>query len=216
MGDSCCDSGCGTSKAVSARYRRILWIALVVNLTMFAVEMIAGWGAGSASLLADAVDFFGDAANYAVSLFVLSMGLAARARTALLKGFTMGAYGLYVLGQASWNLSQGVIPEAMTMGVVGMIALMANLGVAVLLYAFRDGDANMRSVWLCSRNDAIGNLAIVAAALGVFGSGAGWPDVVVAIGMAGLGLSAALSIVRQARSELRQTMNRDALTVNPS
>lgn len=202
MATDCCESSCSSSAPIPPRYRRALWIALGVNLAMFGVELVAGWGAGSASLLADAVDFFGDAANYAVSLFVLSMGLAARARTALLKGLTMGAYGFYVLGQAAWNGFNGVIPEAATMGVVGTLALTANLGVAGLLYAYRNGDANMRSVWLCSRNDAIGNLAILLAAVGVFGTGTAWPDLLVAGVMGILGLSAAAQVIRQARREL--------------
>lgn len=204
MSASCCESSCSSTKPIPPRYRRVLWIALAINLAMFLVELGAGWGAGSASLLADAVDFLGDAANYAVSLFVLSMGLAARARTALLKGLTMGGYGLYVLGQVLWNFSNDVVPEPLTMGVVGIVALVANLSVAAMLYAYREGDANMRSVWLCSRNDAIGNLAIVIAAVGVFGAGAAWPDILVAVGMAGLGLSAAVSVIRQARKELRE------------
>lgn len=190
---------------IPPRYRRALWIALVVNLAMFGIEVVAGWGAGSASLLADAVDFFGDAANYGVSLFVLSMGLMWRARTAMLKGVTMGAYGMYVLGQAAWNGYSGVLPDAATMGLVGALALVANLSVAVMLYAYRDGDANMRSVWLCSRNDAVGNLAILLAALGVFGTGSAWPDLGVAALMAALGLSGAWQVIRQARQELAQT-----------
>ena len=202
MSASCCESSCTPATAIPPRYRRALWIALVVNLAMFGVELAAGWGAGSASLLADAVDFFGDAANYAVSLVVLSMGLAARARTALLKAFFMGGYGVYVLGQAAWNGFNGVVPEALTMGLVGTLALCANLGVAALLYAYREGDANMRSVWLCSRNDAIGNLAIVLAAVGVFGTGTAWPDLIVAAIMGVLGLTAARQVIAQARQEL--------------
>lgn len=191
--------------AIPPRYRQALWIALVVNAVMFMVEMGAGWGAGSASLLADAVDFFGDAANYGLSLFVLSMGLSVRAKTALLKGLTMGVYGFYVLAQVAWNSFNGVIPDASIMGAVGLLALVANLGVAVLLYAYREGDANMRSVWLCSRNDSIGNLAIVIAAAGVFGTGTAWPDLTVAVVMALLGLSAARQVIRQARAELVQS-----------
>ena len=205
MSASCCESSCTPTTAIPPRYRRALWIALVVNLAMFGVELAAGWGAGSVSPLADAVDFFGDAANYAVSLFVLSMGLAVRARTALLKGLTMGAYGVYVLGQAAWNGVHGVVPEAMTMGLVGTLALCANLGVAALLYAYREGDANMRSVWLCSRNDAIGNLAIVVAAVGVFGTGTAWPDLIVAAIIGVLGLTAARQVTAQARQELAST-----------
>lgn len=202
MSATCCNASCTTSKPIPPSYRRALWIALVVNLAMFGVELAAGWGAGSVSLLADAVDFFGDVANYGLSLLVLSMSLAIRARTALLKGVSMGVYGLYVLAQAIWNGLHGVVPEALTMGIVGTVALAANVGVAVLLYAHRDGDANMRSVWLCSRNDAIGNLAILLAALGVFGTGSAWPDLGVAALMAGLGLSGATQVIRQARSEL--------------
>ena len=203
MSDCCADAACSASRAIPPRYRRVLWIALFANLAMFGVEIVAGWGARSVSLLADAVDFFGDAANYGLSLAVLSLAVVWRSRTALIKGLTMGAYGLYVLGQALWNAFAGVVPEAMTMGVVGALALAVNVTVAVLLYAFRSGDANMRSVWLCSRNDAIGNLAVMLAALGVFGTGAAWPDLLVATLMGGLGLSAARSVIRQARQELR-------------
>jgi Co/Zn/Cd efflux system component len=203
MGDSCCASNSCQSK-VTPRYRRALWIALGINAVMFAVELGAGWNAGSVSLLADAADFLGDAANYGVSLLVLSMAVIWRSRAALLKGTTMGLYGVFVLAQAAWNGVNGVVPEAYTMGVVGALALAANVSVAVMLYAFRDGDANMRSVWLCSRNDAIGNIAVILAAGGVFGLGAAWPDLLVAVIMAGLGLSAARSVITQARAELKE------------
>jgi Co/Zn/Cd efflux system component len=141
--------------------------------------------------------------NYGLSLIALSMALVWRSRTALVKGLSMGAYGLYVIGQVIWNLSSGVVPEAGVMGAIGFMALVANASVAVLLYSFRDGDANMRSVWPCSRYDAIGNIAVILAASGVFGLDQGWPDIVVAIGMAGSGFSAAVSVVRQARAELK-------------
>ncbi|HEY5799320.1 MAG TPA: cation transporter [Burkholderiaceae bacterium] len=200
--EHCCASHV-TKPPVDARYRRVLWIALLVNAGMFAVELAGGWTAGSVSLLADAVDFFGDAANYAVSLFVLALAPVWRSRTALAKGAAMGAYGVFVLGAAAWNLSRGVLPEAHTMGVIGACALAANLLVAALLYAYRNGDANMRAVWLCTRNDAIGNCAVLLAAAGVFGLGAGWPDLLVAVGMGLLGLSAAVSVIRQARGELK-------------
>jgi Co/Zn/Cd efflux system component len=171
---------------------------------MFGVELVAGLQANSVSLLADAVDFAGDAANYALSLAVLSMALVWRSRAALVKGATMFAYGLFVLARAGWLLHSGSVPEPLTMGLVGFVALLANAGVAVLLYAFRTGDANMRSVWLCSRNDALSNLAVMAAALGVFGTGAAWPDLAVAAVMAVLALTAGLSVMRQARAELAQ------------
>jgi Co/Zn/Cd efflux system component len=183
-------------------YRRALWLALAVNLAMFGLEIAAGLRSGSVSLLADAIDFFGDAANYGLSLAVLPLGLAWRSRAALVKAASMLAFGTLVLGRALWAAAQGVPPEAMTMGLVGTLALAANVGVAWLLYAFRNGDANMRSVWLCTRNDAIGNLAVMLAALGVMGTGTAWPDLAVATAMAGLAISAGLSVLRQARREL--------------
>ena len=183
-------------------YRRVLWVALVVNAAMFLLEVGGGVSSGSVSLLADAIDFFGDAANYGLSLAVLAMGVAARARAALFKALTMIVFGLAVLARAAWAAWSGAPPQPLTMGLIGMLALAANVGVAVLLYAYREGDANMRSVWLCTRNDAIGNVAVLLAAVGVFGTGTRWPDVLVAVAMAALALTAGLSVVRQARQEL--------------
>ena len=189
--------------ASDPRYRRILWAALVINLAMFAVEIGAGFKSGSTSLLADAIDFFGDAANYGVSLAVLSSGVVLRARAALLKGTCMMAFGFFVLGRAAWMYSQGGTPEALTMGSIGLLALIANVTVAAMLYAYRAGDANMRSVWLCSRNDAIGNIAVMLAALGVLSTGSAWPDLAVASGMAVLALVGGWSVLRQAVGELK-------------
>lgn len=206
MSDSCHHDNCCAPPAaagVSSHYRRALWIALFVNAGMFVVEFAFSFHAQSASLLADAVDFFGDASNYAISLLVLSLVPAWRSRAALLKGVTMGAYGAFVLGKTAWAAIHGTLPDATTMGVIGFIALLANGGVAALLYAYRDGDANMRSVWLCTRNDAIGNVAVLLAALGVFGTASGWPDLVVAFFMALLALSSAHSVIRQSLGELR-------------
>ena len=199
MSAHCCQVAAPT---VDPRYRRILWIALAVNAVMFAAEIVAGLQAQSVSLLADAVDFFGDAANYAISLAVLAMLPAWRSRAALFKGLTMGAFGVFVLAKAAWNVTTGVLPEPVTMGVVGFVALLANVGVAAMLYRYRAGDANMRSVWLCSRNDAIGNVAVMIAALGVFGMGSGWPDIIVAAIMGILALIAATSVIRLALREL--------------
>ena len=200
----CCNAAFSTQAVVSPRYRHVLWIALWVNAAMFGVETVAGVMANFVSLLADAVDFAGDAANYGLSLAVLAMGLVWRARAALVKGLSMGAYGVFVLGKASWSAFSGGVPEAMTMGGVAFVALLANAGVAALLYAYREGDANMRSVWLCSRNDALGNVAVMLAAVGVFGTGQGWPDLAVAAIMGLLALSAARSVIAQARDELRR------------
>lgn len=193
---------CSPPVRPGSKFARVLWIALVVNAAMFAVEIAAGLRSGSVSLLADAIDFLGDAANYGVTLAVLSLGLVWRARAAALKAGTMLAFGIFVLGKTFWSMSQGLPPEPITMGVVGALALAANLGVAGLLYAFREGDANMRGVWLCSRNDAIGNVAVMLAALGVFGTGTAWPDLAVALVMASLAISAGWSVMRQARREL--------------
>lgn len=187
------------------KWRRALWIALTVNAAMFAVEMAAGITGGSKALQADALDFFGDAANYAISLGVAGMALAWRARAAILKGATLTILGVYVLIAAAWGALHGASPQAEVMGVVGIAALIANAGVAIMLYRFRAGDANMRSVWICSRNDAIGNIAVVLAAGGVFGTGTAWPDLIVAAFMAALGLSGGFQIMRQARAELRSS-----------
>lgn len=185
------------------RYRRILWIALILNLSMFMIELAAGIASGSVSLLADAIDFFGDAANYGVSLAVLSMALAIRAKAALFKAACMLGFGLFVLGKAVWSARAGVPPEALTMGIVGFIALCVNLGVAALLYAYRNGDANMQSVWLCSRNDALSNIAVILAAFGVFGTASVWPDVLVASLMGVLAISSAFAVFRKALHELQ-------------
>ena len=187
------------------RYSRILWIALVVNATMFFVELAGGYRSGSVSLLADAIDFAGDAANYAVSLAVLAASLSWRARAAQLKAVCMIGFGLFVMGRAAWGAWTGAVaPDASTMGVISVLALVANIAVAWMLYAFREGDANMRSVWLCSRNDAMGNLAVMAAALGVAGTRTAWPDLSVAAIMAALALQGGWSVLRQARGELAQ------------
>lgn len=203
MSAHCCDHDTPSARAAAdPRYRRILWTALVVNALMFALELGAGVRSGSASLLADAIDFLGDAANYGLSLWVLGMALAWRARAALVKGASMLAFGVFVAGRVAWGLWQGSPPEPFTMGAVGLLALAANLGVAALLYAYREGDANMRGVWLCTRNDALGNVAVMVAALGVFGTGSAWPDLAVATVMAALAITGGWSIVRQARQEL--------------
>jgi Co/Zn/Cd efflux system component len=180
----------------------VLWIALLVNVAMFGVEIAGGVHSGSLSLLADAIDFAGDAANYAISLAVLSMALARRSRAAQLKGLSMTVFGAFVLGKAVWSAFSGIAPEPLSMGAVAILALLANGGVALLLYAFRDGDANMRSVWLCTRNDAIGNAAVILAAIGVLGTGTRWPDLLIAVLMGGLALSSGVSVLRHARREL--------------
>ena len=204
MGSQCCSlPGAAKGQILDARYRRVLWGALLINAILFVVELAAGWAAGSVSLQADSLDFLGDAANYAISLFVLGMALRYRARAALAKGVTMGLFGVWVFGAAVWHAMLGGVPQALTMGVVGVAAFIANLAVFGLLWAYRNGDSNMRSVWLCSRNDVAGNFAVLLAAVGVFGTGTGWPDVIVAAIMAALALQGAVTVVKHSLGELR-------------
>lgn len=203
MGADCCSHDCESERLRDASYRRVLVAVLVINAAMFAVEVSAGVAAGSASLQADSLDFLGDAAGYAISLVVIGKALRYRASVALLKGASMGAFGLWVLGVIAWHVWHGTLPSAFTMGAVGVVALLANAASFALLWAFRSGDANMRSAWICTRNDVLGNLAVLLAAFGVFGSGAGWPDIVVAAIMAMLALHGAVVVIRHAIGELR-------------
>jgi len=202
MSAHCCSSQTCATPSVDPRLRKALWVALVFNAAMFFVEIGASWASGSVSLLADSIDFFGDAGNYALSLAVLGMAMSARSKAALFKAACMGAFGVFVLGKALWNLRVGTPPEPATMGAVGLAALVVNAGVALMLYRFRSGDANMRSVWICSRNDALGNVAVMLAAAGVFGTGSAWPDLLVAGIMGLLALTGAWTVLRHARSEL--------------
>lgn len=203
MSSSCCGTPEPNGGAHNnPRWRLILWIALIANAAMFLVEIVAGLAADSRALQADALDFFGDAANYAVSLGVAGLALAWRAKAAMLKAATMLVFGLWVIGYAAYAIAVGSNPEPSTMGVVGVAALLVNISVALMLFRYREGDANMRSVWICSRNDAIGNVAVLAAALGVLGTGQAWPDLVVAGIVAGLAIWGSLEVFKQARVEL--------------
>ncbi|MXO62754.1 cation transporter [Qipengyuania oceanensis] len=205
MGNTCCGPDEAGASTNDPTWRRILWIALGLNAIMFGVEIVAGIAADSRALQADALDFLGDAANYAISLGVAGMALVWRARAALVKAATMLAFGLWVLGSAIWGFFVGASPDPGTMGAIGSLALAVNLAVAAMLFRYRSGDANMRSVWICSRNDAIGNIAVLAAAIGVFGTGRAWPDLVVASIMAGLAVWGSAEVFNQARGELRST-----------
>jgi Co/Zn/Cd efflux system component len=185
------------------KYRRVLWTVLAINAAMFVGEIVAGLLAGSVSLQADALDFLGDAANYGISLFVVGMALRYRAMAALIKGTSMGLFGIWVAVTTLMQFMGGEVPDAATMGIVGTVALVANVVCAGLLYAYREGDANMRSVWICSRNDALGNVAVLLAAAGVFGTSQGWPDAVVGGIMAALALQGAVVTLRAASRELK-------------
>jgi Co/Zn/Cd efflux system component len=214
MGAACCGHHHNEpdTRRRNAAYRRVLWAALAINAMMFTVEIGAGLRAGSASLQADALDFFGDAANYGISLFVVGLALRYRATAALVKGITMGLFGTWVLGVAIWHFIAGTMPEATTMGAVGFLALAANAASFGLLWAYRGGDANMRSAWICTRNDVLGNLAVLFAALGVFGTGSSLPDIVVAIIMSGLAIQGSSLVVRHAIVEFRSSDSK-AVTV---
>jgi Co/Zn/Cd efflux system component len=201
----CCDH-CQTfdPERGNPSYRRALWIVLAINAGMFLVEIGAGLAAGSASLQADALDFLGDAANYGISLLVAGMALRYRAMAAFAKGVSMGAFGLWVIATVVWHAVQGTLPSAVMMGAVGFAALAANAISFGILWFYRTGDANMRSAWICTRNDVLGNLAVLLAALGVFGTGTGWPDILVAATMAALALQGASTVLRQSLGEMRQ------------
>lgn len=205
-----CSCSAPEPKSPAPGFRRALWIALWVNLAMFVVEGIASLSSGSVSLMADAIDFFGDSANYILSLTVLSMGMLWRGRAAMVKGITMTVFGLVVWARAVWVVQAGITPEPLTMGAVGLLALAANMSVAAMLFKFREGDSDMRSVWLCSRNDAISNIAVMVAALGVFGTGTAWPDLIVAAIMGTLAITAGISVVRHARSDIAEARASEA------
>lgn len=200
---SCCHQTHCDSQSTNPAYRKVLWAVLAINFVMFLVEIIGGVQAGSTSLLSDSMDFFGDAANYGVSLFVLGSALSLRAKASLLKGYTMGVFGLTVFAVIVYRLWLGEIPDHEEMTVIGVLALLANVVSAWLLYRYREGDSNMRSVWLCSRNDAIGNILVVIAAGAVYFTQSNLPDLIVAAVMAGLSLQASVVIIRQANEELR-------------
>lgn len=201
MGASCGHNA--TFEGLSADYKRRLWLVVAINATMFIVEMAAGALAGSQALQADALDFLGDTITYGVSLAVIGASLKTRATTALLKGISLSLMGLWVMGSTIWHVFVVGVPRADVMGVVGFMALAANVASVLILARYKDGDANVRSVWLCSRNDAIGNVIVMAAALGVWGTATRWPDLAVAAIMATLFLSSSWQIIRQALGELR-------------
>lgn len=198
--------GCGDDlkfDGVSVAYRRVLWIVIAINAVMFVVEMVAGQLAGSQALQADALDFLGDSVTYTITLFVIGMPLMWRARAALFKGISLGLMGLWVLGSTLYHVLILGVPQAEIMGAIGLLAFTANIVSVLLLMKYREGDANVRSVWLCSRNDAIGNLAVVVAASGVWATSTAWPDLIVAGIMASLFLWSATQIIMQSMAELR-------------
>jgi Co/Zn/Cd efflux system component len=201
---ACCGHDHGAAfDGVSADYKRRLWLVIALNGGMFLVEMFAGHLAGSKALQADALDFFGDAVTYGISLAVIGASLRVRATAALAKGLSLLVMGLWVAVTTLYQLLVLGLPEAGVMGAVGFLALAVNVASVLLLMRYKDGDANVRSVWLCSRNDAIGNVAVMMAALAVWLTATAWPDIIVAGLMAGLFLSSAVQILRQGIGEYR-------------
>ncbi len=207
MSAHCCPPTAPACADQTPAYRRILWVALLVNFAMFGIEIGAGLQSGSVSLLADAIDFLGDALNYALALAVFGAAAIWGSRMALFKSLCMIGFGIFLLGRVAWSYLNGITPEAITMGLIGLLALCANLFVAALLYRYREGNADMRAVWLCTRNDAIGNIAVMLAAIGVFGTQTAWPDWTVALLMAGLAIHSGSLVLRQARQEIKNTHN---------
>jgi cation diffusion facilitator family transporter len=208
MGADCCGTD-ARFEGLSADYKRRLWIVIAINAGMFLVEMGAGALAGSQALQADALDFLGDAATYGISLAVIGASIQARSRAALFKGMSLTLMGLWVFGTTAYHVLVLGVPRAEVMGAIGFLALAANLASVLILIRYKDGDANVRSVWLCSRNDAIGNVAVMIAALGVWGTATRWPDLIVAAIMAGLFLYSSTQILRQALAELRSAQVAD-------
>lgn len=181
----------------------MLWTVIGINGAMFLVEMIAGQLVGSQALKADALDFLADTVTYGLSLAVIGASLRTRASAALLKGVSLSLMALWVFGSTVYQTLVLGVPKAEVMGAVGMLALAANLTSVLLLLPYKNGDANVRSVWLCSRNDAIGNIIVMVAALGVWGTATAWPDLAVAAVMAGIFLTSSIQILRQSWAEYR-------------
>jgi Co/Zn/Cd efflux system component len=202
MSASCCGHN-ATFEGLSADYKRRLWAVILLNASMFIVEMSAGALAGSQALQADALDFLGDSLTYGISLAVIGAALPVRAWAAFAKGVSLTVMGLWVFGSTAYHLLVLGVPRAEVMGVVGLLALATNVVSVLLLIRYKDGDANVRSVWLCSRNDAIGNVAVMIAALAVWGTGTKWPDLIVAGIMASLFVYSSMQILRQSLRELR-------------
>ncbi len=199
-----CGHSHGTFAGVSAEYKRRLWAVIAINAGMFAVEMTAGQLARSQALQADALDFFADAVTYGISLAVIGAPLGVRSLAAAGKGASLFLMGLFVFASTIWRVFYDGMPEAPVMGAIGFLALAANVTSVLLLVRYKDGDANVRSVWLCSRNDAIGNVIVMIAALGVWGTATAWPDLAVAAVMAGLFLNSSVQILRQSWQEWRR------------
>jgi cation diffusion facilitator family transporter len=198
-----CDCGSDTNRAEhDPAYRRALWLVILLNLGFGLVELFGGFIADSQALKADSLDFLGDGSISFVGLLALAWGARARALAALTQGLFLGALGVGVIGFAVWRSLNASVPEGELMGGIGVVALVVNVSAALILARFREGDANVRAIWLFSRNDAIANIAVIIAALLVIWTGRACPDLVVAGIIALLFMHSAIEIVRHARAEL--------------
>lgn len=200
-----CQNCCGSNKPIhqSPKYKKALWIVLILNLSMFFVEIVMGVKSGSTSLLSDSLDFLGDSANYLISLIVLPMALSYRAKASMVKGLTMGGFGLFILMTTIYRVFYGEMPSYSEISIVGFLALLVNVSALLILLKFRDGDSNVRSVWVCSRNDAIGNVAVILAGMAVYFFQSKYPDLIVAFVLAFLALQASQEIIKRAWAELK-------------
>jgi Co/Zn/Cd efflux system component len=201
MSGQCCQNQ-PKFDGVPAGFKRALRMVVAINGVMFVVELIAGRISESQALQPDALDFFADTITYGLSLYVIGMSIKVRSSIALLKGFSLAGMGLWVLGSTVYHLFIPNVPQAEVMGLIGFLALSANAASVLLLVRYRNGDANVRSVWLCSRNDTIGNVAVMLAVSGVWVTNSAWPDLVVASLMAGLFFWSAVQIIRLSYQEL--------------
>jgi Co/Zn/Cd efflux system component len=203
MSSGCCGNGLEVNiNQVNKKFKNALWIALILNFSMFIFENVQSLMSHSLSLRADAIDFLGDSANYFITLFVLNSAIKTRAKVSLLKAFSMFAFGVWILIEAFFRFQSDTIPNSFTMTWVGGLALLVNAFVAFILFRFKDGDSNMQSVWLCSRNDAIGNIVVVLASIGVYYFQSKWPDLIVALFMAILSTTASIKVLKVVKNEL--------------
>lgn len=203
MSGSCCSSS-KKFDGMDPKYKQILWIVIAINAAMFAVEMFGGALAGSQALKADALDFLGDALTYGISLWAIGKSLSIRANAALFKGLSLLVMGAWVFFSTVYQFFILQAPAAPLMGGIAVMALVANVASVLLLMRYKDGDANVRSVWLCSRNDAISNVLVILASVAVFVTASAWPDLIVAVVMAFIFTRSALQIIKQALAERKE------------
>lgn len=209
--DSCCETKAGEISGLAGRHKTVLIVVLVINIVLFGVEAAAGILANSTALLADSLDMLGDSLVYGFSLYVLWRSAAWKAKAALLKGVIMALFGTGVLFEVISKTTTGIVPSAETMGIIGTLVLLGNGICFLLLYRHRSDDLNMRSTWLCSRNDIIANLSVLVAAIGVKMLDASWPDIVVGVGIAALFLKSAFTVLRESFLELRILRSQSAI-----